>query len=79
MGDFVHSVFDTHTILAVLPILLGEGLRNTLIIAAASLVLGLLLAMLFLDRGVIAEQGPARQWFVDPETTRLRSFLSQVL
>jgi polar amino acid transport system permease protein len=46
MGDFIHSFFDIHTILAVLPTLLGEGLRNTLIIAAASLVLGLVLGLL---------------------------------
>jgi polar amino acid transport system permease protein len=45
MGDFLHSFFDIHTILGVLPTLLGEGLRNTLIIAAASLVLGLLLGL----------------------------------
>jgi ABC-type polar amino acid transport system ATPase subunit len=35
--------------------------------------------VLFMDRGVIAEQGPARQLLADPETPRLRSFLSQVL
>jgi polar amino acid transport system permease protein len=45
MDDFIHSFFDIHTILGVLPALLGEGLRNTLIIAAASLVLGLLLGL----------------------------------
>jgi polar amino acid transport system permease protein len=45
MGDFLNSFFDIHAILAVMPTLLGEGLRNTLIIAALSLVLGLLLGL----------------------------------
>ncbi|MFI5610869.1 amino acid ABC transporter permease [Amycolatopsis sp. NPDC051903] len=53
MGDFLHSFFDIHQILAVLPALLGEGLRNTLIIASLALVLGLavglLLAMLLIS------------------------------
>src|ERR1700754_3541036 len=53
MGDFLHSFFDIHQILAVLPSLLGEGLRNTLIIASLALVLGLveglLLAMLLIS------------------------------
>jgi polar amino acid transport system permease protein len=53
MGDFLHSFFDIHQILAVLPDLLGEGLRNTLVIAALSLLLGLLaglaLAMLLIS------------------------------
>jgi ABC-type polar amino acid transport system ATPase subunit len=35
--------------------------------------------VLFIDRGIIAEQGPARSLLRDPETPRLRSFLSQVL
>jgi ABC-type polar amino acid transport system ATPase subunit len=35
--------------------------------------------VLFVDRGVIAEQGPARRLLSDPETERLRGFLSQVL
>jgi ABC-type polar amino acid transport system ATPase subunit len=35
--------------------------------------------VLFVDRGVIAEEGPARQLLTEPETPRLRAFLSQVL
>ncbi|WP_189929324.1 amino acid ABC transporter ATP-binding protein [Streptomyces sulfonofaciens] len=35
--------------------------------------------VLFMDSGVIAEEGPARQLLADPQTPRLRSFLSQVL
>jgi ABC-type polar amino acid transport system ATPase subunit len=35
--------------------------------------------ILFIDRGVIGEDGPARQLLADPQTPRLRSFLSQVL
>lgn len=35
--------------------------------------------VLFVDRGVIAEEGPARELLSDPRTTRLQSFLSQVL
>lgn len=45
MGDFIHSFFDLHQILAVLPDLLTEGLRNTLIIAALSLLLGLVVGL----------------------------------
>lgn len=52
MGDFFHSFFDVHEILAVLPTLLTEGLRNTVVIAALALVigigLGLVLAMLLI-------------------------------
>ncbi|GHH71305.1 amino acid ABC transporter permease [Streptomyces sulfonofaciens] len=46
MGDFLHSFFDIHQILHVLPTLLGEGLRNTLIIASLSLLLGLTAGLL---------------------------------
>ncbi len=46
MGDFLHSFFDIHQMLAVLPTLLSEGLRNTLIIAALSLALGLVTGLL---------------------------------
>jgi ABC-type polar amino acid transport system ATPase subunit len=35
--------------------------------------------VLFMDSGVIAEEGPARQLLTDPQTPRLRGFLSQVL
>jgi ABC-type polar amino acid transport system ATPase subunit len=35
--------------------------------------------VMFVDRGVIAEEGPARRLLSDPETVRLRGFLSQVL
>jgi ABC-type polar amino acid transport system ATPase subunit len=35
--------------------------------------------VLFMDRGIIAEAGPARQVLSDPKTARLQSFLSQVL
>ena len=35
--------------------------------------------VLFMDRGVIAEEGPARELLTGPRTERLRSFLSQVL
>ncbi|GHJ39317.1 amino acid ABC transporter permease [Streptomyces sp. TS71-3] len=41
MGDFLHTFFDIHQILHVMPTLLSEGLRNTLIIASLSLILGL--------------------------------------
>lgn len=46
MGDFIHSFFDIHQILAVMPALLTEGLRNTLIIALLALVLGLVLGLI---------------------------------
>jgi polar amino acid transport system permease protein len=46
MGDFIHSFFDIHQILAVLPALLTEGIRNTLIIALLALVLGLVLGLI---------------------------------
>lgn len=46
MNDFIHSFFDIDHILAVLPDLLGEGLRNTLIIASSSLIIGLVVGLL---------------------------------
>jgi polar amino acid transport system permease protein len=58
MGDFLHSFFDIHQILAVMPALLTEGLRNTLIIAVSSLVLGLLLGL------VLAMLLIANQWWI---------------
>jgi ABC-type polar amino acid transport system ATPase subunit len=35
--------------------------------------------ILFMDDGIIVEQGPARQLLSDPQSDRLKSFLSQVL
>ncbi len=35
--------------------------------------------VVFLDRGMIAEEGPPSQIFTEPRTDRLRSFLAQVL
>ncbi|SFK64978.1 amino acid ABC transporter permease [Amycolatopsis sacchari] len=54
MHDFLRTFFDLHEILQVLPTLLTEGLRNTLLIAALAIafgvVAGVLLAMLLLSR-----------------------------
>jgi His/Glu/Gln/Arg/opine family amino acid ABC transporter permease subunit len=51
---FLHTFFDWHYLLGALPTLLGEGLRNTLLIAALAIVFGLvagmLLAVLLLSR-----------------------------
>lgn len=46
MGDFLHTFFDVHEMWSVLPELLGEGLRNTLLIAVLAIVFGLVLGML---------------------------------
>lgn len=46
MNDFLHSFFDLHEILSVLPALLTEGLVNTLIIAGLALILGLVLGLI---------------------------------
>ena len=35
--------------------------------------------VLFMDRGVIAEQGESRELLANPQTSRLKNFLSQVL
>lgn len=61
MGDFLHSFFDIHQILHVMPALLGEGLRNTLIIASLSLALGLVVGLI-LSMLLIA----ARWWIRAP-------------
>jgi polar amino acid transport system permease protein len=45
MNDFLHAFFDWHEILAVLPTLLTEGLRNTLLIALLAIALGLTAGM----------------------------------
>ncbi|MEV6849661.1 amino acid ABC transporter permease [Actinoplanes sp. NPDC051411] len=46
MNKIVHTFFDWSEIRAVLPDLLTEGLRNTLIIASLALLLGLVLGLL---------------------------------
>ncbi|KIF77987.1 amino acid ABC transporter permease [Streptomyces sp. 150FB] len=61
MGDFIHSFFDLHQILAVMPDLLGEGLRNMLVIASLSLLLGLVVGLV-LSMLLIA----ARWWLRAP-------------
>jgi polar amino acid transport system permease protein len=61
MGDFIHSFFDLHQILAVMPDLLGEGLRNMLVIASLSLLLGLVIGLV-LSMLLIA----ARWWLRAP-------------
>ena len=35
--------------------------------------------VVFMDRGEIVEQGPPQRMFEDPQTERLRGFLSQIL
>lgn len=54
MDAFLHTFFDWEEITAVLPTLLTEGIRNTLIIATLAaligLVIGLVLAMMLLSR-----------------------------
>ena len=54
MDDFLRTFFDFDEILKVLPALLTEGLRNTLVIAVLAIVFGVvggvLLAMLLLSR-----------------------------
>jgi His/Glu/Gln/Arg/opine family amino acid ABC transporter permease subunit len=54
MHDFLHTFFDLDEILGVLPALLTEGLRNTLLIAVLAIVFGViagvLLAMLLLSQ-----------------------------
>lgn len=44
--DFLHTFFDWHEIVSVLPALLTEGLGNTLLIAALAIVFGLVVGML---------------------------------
>ncbi|QPZ39278.1 amino acid ABC transporter permease [Paramicrobacterium chengjingii] len=54
MDEFLHTFFDVDSILTILPILLTEGLTNTLIISVsaviAGLILGLVLAMMLMSR-----------------------------
>ncbi len=54
MDAFIHTFFDWNEMLKVLPTLLTEGLRNTLIIAIISVLLGLagglILAMMLVSR-----------------------------
>ncbi|MFC6883165.1 amino acid ABC transporter permease [Actinomadura yumaensis] len=54
MNDFLHTFFDWSEITGILPSLLTEGLRNTLLIAVLAILFGLavgvLLAMLLLSR-----------------------------
>ncbi|MEV0184538.1 amino acid ABC transporter permease [Streptomyces sp. NPDC050625] len=54
MNAFLHTFFDPHELLYAFPVLLTEGLRNTLTIAALAIVfgvvLGVLLALLLLSQ-----------------------------
>src|SRR3954470_21832649 len=69
MHDFLRTFFDLHEILDVLPALLTEGLRNTLLIAALAIVFGVvagvLLAMLLLSRRRLVRL-PGRRWARPP-------------
>jgi polar amino acid transport system permease protein len=46
MGEFLHTFFNPHEILAVLPTLLTEGLRNTLLIAVLAILFGVVAGVL---------------------------------
>ncbi|MCW4457713.1 amino acid ABC transporter permease [Microbacterium sp. MPKO10] len=54
MEEFLHTFFDLDSIVAILPVLLTEGLANTLIISVsavlAGLLLGLVLAMMLMSK-----------------------------
>jgi polar amino acid transport system permease protein len=54
MDDFLHTFFDIDELLKAFPLLLAEGLRNTLLIAALAIVfgviVGVLLAMMLLSQ-----------------------------
>lgn len=67
MDDFLHTFFDWDEIWRILPSLLTEGVRNTLIIAISAVLLGLVLAlglmMLLLSPNALV-RAPARI-FVD--------------
>jgi ABC-type polar amino acid transport system ATPase subunit len=81
--DEVTSALDPELVKGVLDIMrdLASGSGMTMLVVTHEMAFAREVAdrVLFMDRGVIAEQGPARQLLADPETTRLRSFLSQVL
>lgn len=67
MDDFLHTFFDWDEIWKILPTLLTEGIRNTLIIAVSAVLLGLVLAlglMLMLMSPKLLVRAPARV-FVD--------------
>lgn len=58
MGAFFHTFFDWSQIIAILPTLLTEGIRNTLLIAFLSVILGLIIGL------VLAMMLVSRKWYL---------------
>jgi len=59
MDAFFHTFFDVNQMLAVLPTLLTEGIKNTLIIAVSAALLGLVIGLL------LAVMMVSRLWFLN--------------
>jgi ABC-type polar amino acid transport system ATPase subunit len=72
--ELVKGVLDVMRELAV-----GSGMTMMVVTHEMNFAREVADRVLFIDRGIIAEQGPARSLLSDPRTPRLRSFLSQVL
>ena len=66
-------------VLAVMRDLADEGMTMVVVTHEIGFAREVADRVLFLDGGVIAEQGPARELLEQPENPRLRAFLAQVL
>lgn len=80
--DEATSALDPELIKGVLDVmrdLAGSGMTMLVVTHEMSFAREVADRVLFMDRGVIAEQGESRELLGNPKTPRLQSFLSQVL
>ena len=80
--DEVTSALDpelVHEVLLLMASLANEGMTMLLVTHEISFARDVSSRVLFFDRGVIAEQGPAATVLRDPDSPRLRQFLHSIL
>ncbi|MCP2032127.1 ABC-type polar amino acid transport system ATPase subunit [Okibacterium sp. HSC-33S16] len=80
--DEVTSALDPELVKGVLNIMIDLAKRGmTMVVVTHEMGFARQVAdrVVFMDRGVIVEQGPPDELFISPRSERLRSFLSEVL
>jgi len=80
--DEVTSALDPELVGEVLEVMIrlaGEGMTMIVVTHEMGFAREVGTRMLFLDEGMIGEEGEPREMFYDPQTDRLRQFLSKVL
>ena len=66
-------------VLAVMRTLASEGMTMMVVTHEMGFAREVANRVVFMDEGVIMEEGPPQEFFANPKTERLRTFLSQVL